>query len=350
MIDAADMVTLRVAGIEYGGWTTITSIRTGLDAISGGFAVALTERWPGQTTTRPLHSEDAVCVRIGDTTVINGHVDEVSREIGAGVHTIQVTGRDATADLVDCAAMNAPGEWKDSGLVEIVSALCQPFGISVVVAGGTNLGKAFAGFTLQKGEKALAAIQRLCAARGVLPYSDGRGVLVLGPGTPSRAGTRLVEGRNMKAGKSKESRIGRWRDYTVYSQTALWDDAAANAGTKGTAHDAGIRRYRPTARMADDLADGITAAQQAAWDAKIGKAKAETDDITVQGWRHAGGLWRPNMLVPVSSPSLGIDGDRLIASVECTLDVEGGTIARLSLVGPGAFDLLAEKEKGVVTW
>ncbi|TAN56254.1 MAG: phage tail protein [Magnetospirillum sp.] len=134
------------------------------------------------------------------------------------------------------------------------------------------------------------------------------------------------------------------------SQTNLWADADANAGTKGVAHDAGIRRYRPTARMADDLADGITAAQQAAWDAKIAKAKAEAVEVTVQGWRHAKGVWRPNMLVAVSAPSLLVEGDRLIASVEDTLDAEGGTIATLSLVGPGAFDLLAEKEQGVVKW
>lgn len=349
MIDPRDIVTLRVEGVEYGGWTAVSSIRTGMDAIAGGFAVALTEKWPG-AVARPIHKEDTVELRIGDSTMIKGHVDEVAREISAGTHTIQVTGRDATADLVDCSTMLAPGEWTNRGLVEIVRAICQPFGIAVELAPGANAGKAFAGFTLQKGEKALAAIQRLCAARGILPYSDGRGVLVLGPGKPSRAGSRLVEGINIKAAKAKDSRIGRYRDYTVYSQTDLWNDAAANAGTKGTAHDAGIRRYRPTARMADDLADGVTAAQQAAWDAKVGKAKAETVEITVQGWRHDKGLWRPNMLVPVSAPSVQVEGDRLIASVENTLDAEGGTIAKLSLVGPGAFDLLAEKEKGVVRW
>lgn len=349
MIDPRDMVTLRVAGVEYGGWTAISSIRTGMDAIAGGFTIALTEKWPG-TVQRPIHKEDAVELRIGGDTVIKGHVDEVAREISAGTHTIGVTGRDATADLVDCSTMLAPGEWKDRGLADMVREICQPFGIAVEVAAGTDLGKAFAGFTLQKGEKALAAIQRLCAARGILPYSDGRGVLVLGPGKPGRISTRLVEGVNIKAGKSKDTRMGRYRDYTVYSQTNLWADAGANAGTKGNAHDSGIRRYRPTARMADDLADGITAAQQAAWDAKIAKAKAEAVEIIVQGWRHAKGLWRPNRLVPVSAPSLMIEGDRLIASVDDTLDEQGGTIAKLSLVGGGAFDLLAQKEQGAVTW
>lgn len=349
MIDAADLVTLRVAGVDYGGWTAINSIRMGMDAIAGGFQVGLTEKWPG-STYRPIHKEDAVEVRIGGVTVINGHIDDPAREVDLGAHTITITGRDATADLVDCAAMNSPGEWKDRSLADIVGDICAPFGIKVEVAPGTNQGKPFASFSLQKGEKAVAAIQRLCGARGVLPYSDGRGILVLGPGTPARVSTRLVEGENLKKFGSHDSRIGRFRDYTVYAQSGQWDDAAANAGTKGTAHDAGMRRYRPTARMADDLADGVTAADQAAWDAMIAKAKAQAVEVTVQGWRHAHGLWRPNTLVSVHAPTILVEGDRLIAGVEDTLDQDGGTIARLTLVGPRAFDQLAEKEKGSVKW
>lgn len=349
MIDAADLVTLRVAGVEYGGWTAINSIRTGMDAIAGGFQVSLTEKWPG-ASKRPIHKEDDVEVRIGTVTVIRGQIDSVKRKVESSAHTITVTGRDATADLVDCAAMNSPGEWKERGLADIIRDICGPFGIKVEVAAGTNLGKVFASFTLQKGEKAVAAIQRLCAARGVLPYSDGRGILVLGPGKPARVATKLVEGKNLKDSAADDTRLGRYRDYTVYAQSGQWDDAAANAGTQGTAQDSGIRRYRPTARMADDLADGVTAADQAAFDAMIAKAKAEAVEVTVRGWLHANGVWRPNTLVTVDAPTIQVQGERLIASVDATLDKDGGTIARLSLVGPHAFDQLAEKEQGSVAW
>jgi prophage tail gpP-like protein len=349
MSDASETVILCVAGVEYGGWTAIPSIRSGMDTIAGGFQVALTEKWPG-SAYRPIRKEDDVELWIGDDIVIKGQVDEVAREIDAGTHTITITGRDATADLVDCAAMNSPGEWKERGLADIAADICAPFGIKVETAPGTDLGKPFPGFTLQKGEKAVAAIQRMCASRGVLPYSDGRGILVLGPGTPARVATRLVEGDNIKKAGAKDSRIGRFRDYTVYAQSGQWGDAAANAGTKGEAHDGEMRRYRPIARMADDLADGITAADQAAWDAMIAKAKAMAAEVTVRGWRHAGGLWRPNTLVTVKAPSIQLDGDRLIASVDRCLDDQGGTIAKLSLVGPHAFDLLAEKQKGAVAW
>jgi len=349
MLDPASLVTLRVAGIDYRGWTNVSSIRMGMDALAGGFSIGLTEKWPG-AAIRPIRKEDAVEVRIGDAVVINGHVDEVERDLSTSAHTITVTGRDATADLVDCAAMNSPGEWKDRGLVEIAREICGPFGIAAALAPGVNPGKPFALFALQKGEKAGAAIQRLCAARGILPYSDGRGILVLGPGTPGRAGCALVEGKNAKGLRVKDGRIGRWRDYTVYAQSGQWGDAGANAGTTGHAHDNGIRRYRPTARMADDLADGVTATQQAAWEAMVAKAKAEAVTVKVRGWRHGEGIWRPNLLVEVRAPSLMVSGDRLIASVDLSLDKDEGTVATLSLVGPGAFNLLATKEAGGVAW
>jgi len=344
MPEARDIVTLRVEGTDWAGWTSAT-ISIGLDQIAGAFRLGVTERWPG-SGYRPIGKEDACALLIGTDVVITGHVDEVERELAKDTHAITVTGRDATAELIDCAATNEPGEWHDRDGAAIVADLCRPFGIGVRVAQGGSLGAPFKVFTLQKGETAFAAIKRLCAARGVLPFSDGAGGLVLGPGKPERVATALVEGVNVLAATARDTRLERWRDYTVLSQSGLWDDANANAGTKGTAHDPGLRRYRPRVRLADDLADGITASDQAAWDAKVARAKAGSCVVTVQGWRHEGGLWRPNTLVEARLPSVGVAGERLVAGVEYSIERRGGTVAKLSLVGPGAFDLLAEREDG----
>jgi prophage tail gpP-like protein len=291
-------------------------------------------------------------LRIGGEIVISGHIDEIERSLDAGEHGVAVTGRDATADLVDCAALNQPGEWKNRDAAAIAKDICAPFGVGVETAGGARIGAAFETFTLQKGETAGAAIQRLCAARGLLAYSDGRGILLLGPGKPGRIAERLVEGVNIKKITAKQSRLNRWRDYTVFAQSGQWGDAESNAGTQGRAHDAAMRRYRPTARLADDLADGITAADQAGWDAMIAKAKATAITVTIAGWRHAGGVWRPNHLVEVSAKSVQAAGDYLISAVDLTLDDKGGIIAQLTLTGPGAFDLLAAKadKKGGLSW
>lgn len=350
MADDPALLTLHIAGKDYRGWTGVPSIRTGMDALAGGFSVDLAEKFQG-VVELPVQIEDDVLVQIGGQTIIHGQVDDVVRELAPDDHRVNIVGRDATADLVDCAAMNSPGEWRNADGLAIIRAIAKPFGISVELAGTVSLGGAFDTFTLQKGEKAAAAISRICAARGALPYSDGRGVLVIGPGKPTRISTKLVEGQNLKKVSHTASRRGRYRDYTVHAQSGLWGDSGANAGTTGTAHDSGIRRYRPTARLADDLADGVTAADQAAWDAMIGKAKGNPVSCTVAGWLHADGPWRPNQEVYVEASTVGFKGWRLIASVEMTLDKEGGTVAVLSTLGAGAFDVLAEKQKGgTVAW
>ena len=350
MADQQGLLTLLVAGRTYRGWTGVPSIRTGLDGLAGGFGIDLAEKFMGEPEL-PVAIEDEVQVKIDGVTIIRGHVDDVVRDLAADDHTVKLVGRDATADLVDCAAMNSPGEWRGVDGLSIIRAIAQPFGIAVELAGGVSFGKAFDTFTLQKGEKAGAAVARVCAARGLLPFSDGRGVLVIGPGKPARISTRLVEGQNLKKVSHTASRRGRFRDYTVYAQSNLWGDGAANAGTAGAARDTGIHRYRPTARLADDLADGITASDQAAWDARIGKAKANPVSCTAAGWLHADGPWQPNQEVWVEAPTVGFTGWRLIASVDLTLDKDGGTVAVLSTLGAGAFDVLAEKQKGgVTTW
>ncbi len=61
----------------------------------------------------------------------------------------------------------------------------------------------------------------------------------------------------------------------------------------------------------------------------------------MQGWRHpGGGLWQPNMLVPVTSPMLWLDGaEMLIVGCTWTLDSRG-TNTELAIARPEAFQLL----------
>ena len=58
----------------------------------------------------------------------------------------------------------------------------------------------------------------------------------------------------------------------------------------------------------------------------------------MQGWRQGpdGGLWVPNRLVRVASPSLGLAGEFLISGVELSLSASGLT-ATLDLALPDAY-------------
>lgn len=340
MIAERDRVTLVANGREFAGWVDVT-VQLGIDRISGAFSIGLTERWPG-AQARPIRMEDSCQLYIGADLVISGQIDDVERSLSTDAHDIKIVGRDAAGELVDCACDHSPGEWADRKLESIAADICKPFGVKVRIL--ANTGKPFAKLTVNKGETAFEVIKRMCNARGVLAYSDGSGDLIIGPGNPAKVPTKLVEGLNVKSVSARQTRQSRWRDYTVLAQSGGWGDAEQNAGTKGSARDAGISRYRPRIRMADDLADGVTAADQAQWEAMTNRAKAVTAEVTFAGWRHEGGLWRPNSLVAVSCPTVEVVGDRLLGAVDLTHNAKDGTLAKLSLVGRGAYDLLAEKE------
>ncbi len=64
---------------------------------------------------------------------------------------------------------------------------------------------------------------------------------------------------------------------------------------------------------------------------------------TLQGWRDPkGALWRPNALVKVEDPWLGIERDLLIVSAAFTLSETGGSTTELELAPKEAYELLPE--------
>jgi prophage tail gpP-like protein len=338
-------VTLTVGGKIYGGWETI-QVGVSIEQIAGTFSLGVSERWPGQQSRRGILPGNACTVAIGGTTVITGYVDDVNPAYGPANHSVDVVGRDATGDLVDCSAVHAGGEWQDRKLDAIVADLCRPFGITVKVA--TDIGAAFTRFRIEEGESAFEAIERACRMRAVLPVSDSKGGLVLTRAGTSRAGVRLVKGENILGASGEFSWRDRFSRYTVKSQKPGLDDESSGEQTSqifGEATDGGIGRYRPMVLLAEQAADRKAAAERAAWEANVRAARARRVNVTVQGWQETpdGPLWWPNRIVHLTDDWLDVDLDMLIAGVVLTKD-GNGTLAVLSLVPPGAFALLATKK------
>ena len=115
---------------------------------------------------------------------------------------LATSGRDKAGDLIDCSAINAPGQWNNQKLEKIASAIAAPFGISV--SAEVNTGEAFKKFSIEQGETAYEAIHRLCKLRAVLCISDRQGGLLLTAAGNSRAATALA-----MAGSSSTTRMVR---------------------------------------------------------------------------------------------------------------------------------------------
>lgn len=336
---------LVIGGSEHGGWTRIQIVR-GLEQLAGVFTLAVTDRDPGTGAQRAFIPGDPCTVSIDGETVITGYVDAVRVSYDSSSHTIELQGRDATGDLVDCSAAVDRSEWLDTGLADIASEICEPFGVSVNVSG--DAGAPFKKFRIEIGESVYEAIERLCRLRGVLAWSDGQGGLEIGNPRKARQG-RLRLGANILSAQGEANHLDRYHEYTILAQQPGSDDSEAEqtAHIETKAQDTGIRRHRPLIVVAEQGIDSEEAQKRADWEASVRAARSRQIGVTVQGWTVDGALWQFGNLVRITDGYIGIDGELLISRVTYQLSASG-TTTHLQLAPPEAFQpTLAEPDEPV---
>lgn len=338
-------VTLTVDGVIYGGWQAI-EIERSVEQGATVFALAVTDKWAGQASRRPIRPGAACALAIDGEQVITGYVDEVVTDYDQETHQMTVTGRDKIGDLVDCAAAVDGGhEFANLTLTEIAGRICGPFGITVKAE--VPVGELFFRFAIQPGETAWEAIERACRCRAVLPNGDGQGGLILTrAGKSGRAAGALELGKNILSATGSFSFAERFSLTVVRGQDEGFEgaDPILMTAPEGRAKDPNVSRYRPQVILAEFAGDGVTFADRAVWQMRVARGRSRQATYTVQGWRDGGGaLWRPNTLVRVRDSYLDIDADLLVAGVTLRIG-EDGTTAELQVTLPDAFDLLPEPE------
>ncbi|KIU47535.1 baseplate protein [Pseudomonas putida] len=331
-------VTLSVNGLDYRGWKKV-SISAGIERQSRDFKLDVTWRWPGQADEIPIRQGDHCVVKIGDDLALTGYIFGTPVSYDSKQVTRSIQGRSLTADLVDCSAINKPGQWKGQTVHQIVQDLAWPYGVRVFsqVADTSKLAE----HAIEPGETVFESIDRLLTLSRLLSTDDTRGRLVIiRPGSAGRAVDRLELGQNILTGDAALDFSGVFSDYKVTGQRSGTDDAfgAKASEVQAAVTDPRAARKRvlvihESGQMTPDLA-----AARANWERGNRMGKALTLNYKVQGWRQSNGaLWLPNMIVRVVDPLIGIDRDMLISEIEYSLD-EGGTVANLTVAPPDAFD------------
>lgn len=333
---------LSVNGRRYGGWKSVR-ISLGMEEIAGGFDLSFTDKWPGQSEVWPILPGDECRVYIGETPVITGYVDDFNPSYDDASHSIQVTGRDKTGDLVDCSAIYKSGEWSNRKLDRIISDICAPFGITVLVE--TEVGSAFKKFAIQEGESAYETIERAARMRGVLLTSNGLGNLVLCRAGNETIKTSLVKGKNIESASGRFSIKDRFSKYIIKGQNPGDDNTSTshNSATKAEATDSEIKRYRPLIVITDQ-GDGSTYKDRGAWERNVRAGRGGRVTYTVSGWEHGEGIWQPNKLVYVRDDYVGVADTLITARVTLLLD-ESGSRTELEVCRREAFEIINLPEK-----
>lgn len=334
MTDGAADAMLVVDGARWGGWKSVAVTRS-MESGSGSFRLWVSERWPGQTTERPIAPGSRCTLTLAGETVITGWVDEVSARQDPDIHSLDVSGRDVVADLIDCSAPQTPGEWRGLTLAELAAELARPFGVSVRDdVGGADR---FDVFRLERGETSWRAQERACRLRAVLCMSDGRGGIVLTRAGAGRADVRLVHGANLLSWSSRRSHAERYSEYTALGQRPSRDGEDPSLAAHGLAvsRDTEVARYRPLVISAEEAADTATLQARVSWEARVRAGRSQRVDVTVQGWRQTPGgrLWQPNERVRLE---LRDAAEMLVATVQYSMGDQGSR-TQLSLVPPDTY-------------
>lgn len=334
-------IGLRVNGREYRGWETARVSRS-IEALSGTFELGVSERWADQGKPWPINEGDQCSVVVAGKTLITGWVDTRSPSFSADDHTISVSGRDATGDLVDCSALLSSWEFSDTHVLALAEKLCSPFGVRVSLQAGISLPSIALPkkYSIDPGDTVASALENLCRVAGLLAISDGAGGVRLVRAGRERATTALVEGENILAGSAKFSHADRFGTYRVMGSHKGRNDLSGPqaAGVRGNASDLNVRAARVHVVRPEGNVTPAQAKARAEWEASVRAARGDSASVTVAGWTQGdGSLWTPNTIARIKSPRLTLDGDALIAGVTFNASTSG-TTTQLDLRAPQAFD------------
>lgn len=338
----SDVVTLTVNGKFYQGWTSVR-IEAGIERVARSFELGITDKWPGNDQVRRISPGDAVEVRIGNDKVCTGHVDAVPVYYDANSITLQIRGRSKTADLVDCSADNATGQFKGLKAEAIAAKIAGQYGLNVI--NETATGAAITDHQIQQGETAFESLDRVAKQRQILISDNGNGdVVLVKPGSGGKAYSALELGVNILSASAGFDYSEVYSDYTVKGQHSKggrdsdWDaNSAAGLSTQGRSKDSSLKRRRVLVVRQSGQADAATCQKRADYEQRVRAAKAGEIRYKVVSWRqYDRSLWRPNQTVAVKDGIMGVVADRLISEVIYALD-DSGMTAELVCVTPDAF-------------
>ncbi|MDL2226542.1 hypothetical protein LJB86_02665 [Deltaproteobacteria bacterium OttesenSCG-928-M10] len=342
----SEKVILRIGGVNWEGWESVEVSRQ-VDAAAGSFSLGLADKWRAQQMAPAIAAGMACEVSSGGGSLISGYIDNLTINFSPGAHGLTVSGRDKTADLVDCSAVHEPGFFQKQTVEQLANTFAGPFNVSVKLE--EDPGQPIEIFKIEEGETAFMALDRAARLRGLLPTPDGRGGLSLGRPGKKRSSTALRQGENVKEGSVTYDVSDRHSDYICKGQKRGTDDDYGEncCCVKGEGKDESIDRYRPLIVRPETQVNEEDAEQRAKWEASTRAARGVTAQVTVQGWRQDGGqLWEPGLLVNCDLPFLHLSRDLMIAKVTFSLSMGEGTVTKLDLKDPKAFDKDPPKKSG----
>ncbi|BBE51776.1 Phage late control gene D protein [Ferriphaselus amnicola] len=320
---AEGIIEIRFDGQRYGYWQNV-SVRESVDDLCASINLGIT--LPGAGEALKLSANTVVEVLADGELVSTIRSGKIERDVRATDHTIQFSARSLARELVDCQYSKTLNNLK---LEEVVKRICKTFNVPVKVAAKTAV---VPSFSMQCETPANALINAARTANLLLyPQPDG-GLILTEPDAGEVVAT-LVYGEHIKSYSLVDDYDMRFSEYVVKSF-----DYESGAALKGAVKDDGISFFRPMHIVADRHGHSHGGCdRRAVLERNRRLARAHSIKLTVQGWRHATGLWAVNTQVRVVIPHEDIDGVFLIGDRTLGQDDRGGSVTELHVMHRNAF-------------
>lgn len=343
------MISVVINGQRFFHVSSCT-VTTSMDTVCNVFNMTISDRWTQAKVVPMINPNDPCQVFIGENRIIDGFIDKVNPQFTSSSNSINISGRDKTADLIDCSVVHDLGQWNGLKLDRIIKDICKPFNINVLIQ--TDIGAAISYFQIEQGMSAFDAIEKLCSLKAVLAISDDKGNIVITRAGDEKIKYILEEGINIEAASANYDGSKRFSSYNVKGQALPTGFVPGNDAFSGSATvvDKNVPRYRPLVILESAPVNSGTCQTVAKWELAKRRGQSRNFKVTKKGLLQDDlSLWPLNKKIHLTSPRLGVDDDLLIAGVEYHTETSGEFVV-FTLTPQEAYDvvpdLTLEKPKG----
>ena len=303
-----DKLALLVGNVMHDDWQRY-EVDSDLLTPADGWMVSL--GFPSGKKPADIKAGARVLLKLGDDTIITGRIDTIRHGIGEKRHQLMITGRDASAVLVDCSA--PVFSVREMSLNDVINKIVKPFGLTRIrISATTPLTPSKV--SIEPGMTAWEALTQAAEASGLWPWTDPDGTLVIGGPdyTTPPVGTLVIrydgKGNNIIDVTLDESIARRYSQTTVLGQSHGGESAEGQNAMRVTVADPQITIYRPKIMVAHDAQNQ----QEVEFRARKAQADARlagfTLTVIVKGLRAPNGQpWTPGQRVHLVSEPHDID-------------------------------------------
>lgn len=318
---------IEINGNRYSNFES-ASVAIQLDAISGQFDF---EAVSTKAAPLPIKLGDACFIIVDDEKVLTGSVESVGVSYDASTHSISISGRSKTSDLID-SMINSLELIAPITLKEVIEKVIAHIGASINVINNVSSIESFNSaedlISPEVGENAFDFIEKLARKRQVLLTCDGNGDVVITQSGAEVAPSSLqnvIGGNqnNIEAADVSYSNLNRFGKYVAKSQLNLvalnnageTDSKSIVAQKSPSATDDEVSPSRQLVIQSESASSDAELQKRIDWEANIRKTRSTVYSTTINGFSIKGKLWKPNQIVMIKDDFAGINARMLINSV-----------------------------------